>query len=54
VMAQTGEFNHPSVALLTALGFHLDGRLRQHHELDGELHDDLLFSMLREDYHARS
>lgn len=54
VMAQTGEFNHPSVALLTALGFHLDGRLRQHHELAGVLHDDLLFSILRRDYEERT
>ena len=46
VMAQTGEFNDASIALLKKLGFKQDGRLRQHHELDGELFDDLLFSIL--------
>ena len=44
--AQTAAFNRRSVELLEALGFHQDGRLRQHHELDGELHDDLLYSRL--------
>jgi len=50
VMAQTADFNQPSVALLSALGFHLDGRLRQHHELDGELHDDLHYSLLKDEF----
>jgi RimJ/RimL family protein N-acetyltransferase len=50
VMAQTAAFNEPSVALLRGLGFTQDGRLRQHHELDGVLHDDLLFSILRVEF----
>jgi ribosomal-protein-alanine N-acetyltransferase len=50
VMAQTGEFNAPSIALLRRFGFKEDGRLREHHELDGVLHDDLLFSLLVVEY----
>jgi ribosomal-protein-alanine N-acetyltransferase len=50
VMAQTAAFNEPSVALLRSQGFTQDGVLRQHHELDGVLHDDLLFSILRTEF----
>jgi ribosomal-protein-alanine N-acetyltransferase len=52
VMAQTGEYNKASIALLKKLGFKQDGRLRQHHEVDGELYDDLLFSILAEEFRA--
>ena len=34
---QTGAFNKPSVKILKNLGFHRDGVLREHHELDGKL-----------------
>lgn len=50
VMAQTGEYNQASIALLKKLGFKQDGRLRQHHEVDGKLYDDLLFSILAEEF----
>ncbi len=50
VMAQTGEYNEASIALLKKLGFKQDGRLRQHHEIDGKLYDDLLFSILAEEF----
>ena len=50
IMAQTGEYNDASIALLKKLGFKQDGRLRQHHELDGEMYDDLLFSILAEEF----
>jgi len=49
-MAQTGEFNAGSIALLKGLGFHQDGRLRQHHVIDGRYFDDLLFSLLKSEY----
>jgi ribosomal-protein-alanine N-acetyltransferase len=49
VMAQTGEFNEASIALMKKLGFKQDGRLRQHHEVEGKLYDDLLFSILAEE-----
>lgn len=44
--AQTGSFNTPSVHLLEHLGFHRDGVLRQHHELNGVLWDEYLYSLL--------
>lgn len=44
---QTAEFNIPSIKLLKKSGFHLDGTLREHHELDGKLYSDLVFSILR-------
>lgn len=47
---QTAACNLPSVRLLEHLWFHLDGRLREHHELDGVLHDDLVYSMLRREW----
>lgn len=50
VMAQTGEFNEPSVTLLKSLGFTQDGRLRQHHSLDGVMYDDLVFSLLKGEF----
>ncbi len=50
VMAQTAEFNAAAIALLTKLGFKQDGRLRQHHTLEGKLYDDLLFSILAEEH----
>ena len=50
VYAQTAEFNNRSLKLLSRLGFRLDGRLRQHHELRGVLYDDLLLSILAEEY----
>lgn len=50
VYAQTAEFNTASIALLNRCGFQLDGRLRQHHELNGVLFDDLIFSLLAEEH----
>lgn len=50
VYAQTAEFNNRSLKLLTRLGFKVDGRLRKHHELSGVLYDDLLLSILAEEY----
>jgi RimJ/RimL family protein N-acetyltransferase len=47
---QTASFNAPSVRLLTALGSHLDGTLREHHELDGVLYDDYIYSVLRREW----
>lgn len=50
VYAQTGAFNEASVRLLQGLGFHLDGVLREHHELKGQFLDDCVFSLLRREY----
>jgi ribosomal-protein-alanine N-acetyltransferase len=48
--AQTGEFNKASIALLLKFGFKQDGRLRNHHELNGKYYDDLLFSILSSEF----
>ena len=53
VMADTGAFNQASIALLKSLGFRQDGCLRQHQLLDGVLHDQLLFSLLAEEWQKR-
>ena len=50
--AQTGEFNKASIALLKKLGFKRDGRLRQHHKLDGRMYYDLLYSILADEFKA--
>jgi RimJ/RimL family protein N-acetyltransferase len=47
---QTGAFNKPSIKILDKLGFHRDGILRQHHELDGKLWDDYIYSILRSEW----
>ena len=50
VMADTGAFNQASIALLKSLEFQQDGCLRQHQLLNGVLHDQLLFSLLAEEW----
>lgn len=50
IYAQTGEFNKSSINLLKQLHFHCDGHLREHHELDGILYEDYLFSLTRNDW----
>lgn len=50
IIAQTGSFNTPSIHLLETCGFHRDGVLRQHHERNGTLLDDYLYSLLAEEY----
>lgn len=47
---QTAAFNIASVKLLDKLGFHRDGILREHHELDGKLWDDYIYSILRSEW----
>lgn len=39
--------NDPSIRLLEALGFGLEGRMRQYTEIQGRYRDHLLFSLLR-------
>lgn len=50
---QTGAFNTASIRLLEKLGLHRDGILREHHELDGMLWDDLIYSVLRREWQAK-
>lgn len=50
ISAQTGAFNRSSIALLEKSEFQRDGILREHHEINGELFDDYIYSFLRKDY----
>jgi [ribosomal protein S5]-alanine N-acetyltransferase len=47
---QTAAFNIASIKLLEKLNFNQDGVLREHHELDGKLWDDYIYSVLRRDW----
>lgn len=47
---QTAEFNIPSVKTLEKLGLKRDGVLRQHHELDGKMWDDFVYSILKSEW----
>src|SRR5262249_5868961 len=49
---QTASFNVPSVRLLESLNMTRDAILRQHHELDGRLYDDFIYSVLRDEWRA--
>lgn len=53
IMAQTGAFNTGSRKVVEAVGYQLDGKLREHHELDGVLYDDCLYSLLQKDLKGR-
>ncbi|MCU0570071.1 MAG: GNAT family N-acetyltransferase [Oculatellaceae cyanobacterium Prado106] len=50
---QTGAFNIASIQLLKKLNFHQDAVLREHHELDGKLWDDYIYSILRREWENR-
>lgn len=50
---QTAAFNLASIKLLERLKFHQDGVLREHHELDGKLWNDHIYSVLRREWEAR-
>jgi [ribosomal protein S5]-alanine N-acetyltransferase len=53
VYCQTASFNAASIKLLERLHFHRDAVLREHHELDGELWDDYIYSYLRAEWLRR-
>lgn len=48
--AQTGSFNKESIKILEKLGFYRDGILREHHEINGVLEDDYVYSILKKEY----
>lgn len=50
---QTGEFNSPSIKILEKLGLKRDGVLREHHELDGKLWSDFIYSILKSEWKKR-
>ncbi len=47
---QTAAFNIASIKLLENLCFQREGILREHHELDGKLWDDYIYSVLRREW----
>ena len=51
--AEIYEFNAPSIKLFERNGFQLEGRLRQSIFKDGVFKDELLYSLLREDWEGR-
>lgn len=50
IYATTGEFNKPSIAVLEHCNFHMDGRNREHYWIDDQRYDQLIFSLLREEW----
>ncbi|MFM2315237.1 MAG: hypothetical protein RLZZ04_4513 [Cyanobacteriota bacterium] len=50
---QTAAFNVASIKLLYKLKFNQDAVLREHHELDGKLWDDYIYSILRREWKDR-
>ena len=50
IYAQTGSFNNESNRLLQSLGFRRDAILREHHEIDGVLLDDYIYSIVSSEY----
>lgn len=50
--ATTSSSNERSVRLLEKLGYYLDGRLREHYWIGEERHDQLHFSMLRDEHRS--
>jgi RimJ/RimL family protein N-acetyltransferase len=46
------DFNEASQALVSSIGFTLEGRLRRHDFFGGRYHDNLIFGLLAEEYFA--
>lgn len=53
LIAQTGSFNKESIKLLEKSGFYREGILREHHEINGFLEDDYIYSILKKEYEGR-
>lgn len=53
VYAQTASFNDNCNKLLKSNNFNRDGILREHHELDGILYDDYIYSILKSEYKTK-
>jgi ribosomal-protein-alanine N-acetyltransferase len=53
LQCRTASFNIPSVRMLESLGLTRDGVLRAEHELDGELFDEFIYSLLRHEWLER-
>lgn len=40
----------PSICLLKKLGFQLDGRMREHYWINGQKYDQLVYSLLKNEW----
>ena len=47
IAANIAPDNHPSLRIVEKMGFVREGYLRQHHYVDGKLHDAIAFSLLK-------
>ena len=54
VEALIGRDNEPSLRLVRRFGFTREGLLREHWNVDGVLHDSVLFGLLRSEYQGTS
>ena len=54
VYATTAANNTPSVRILEALGFHLEGEQREHYWVDGTKQSQRIYSFLREEWERMS
>ncbi len=54
IYAQTASFNEESIGLLKKMYFKKDAILRDHHELNGKLYDDYIYSVLCKEWDDHS
>lgn len=50
IYATTSSNNYPSIKLLEKYGFKLDGRLREHYWINENKYDQLIYSILRQEW----
>lgn len=50
IYATTSSINHPSIGLLEKHGFSLDGSLREHYWINGNKYNQLVYSILRQEW----
>lgn len=50
IEALVGPGNIPSLKLMDKFGFRREGHMRQHYHKNGEIHDSIIFSLLRSEY----
>ena len=50
IYATTSSYNIPSVKLLEKFGFKLDGRLREHYWINENKYDQLIYSILKNEW----
>lgn len=53
IEAFIGPENVASISIVTKYGFTQEGRLRQHHAVDGAFEDSLVYSLLKQEFAAK-